>query len=327
MSYNALMNRVLLDTNILLNGIFVPQSYSRRVIVDLINRKYDGYISEDVLKEADSRLTSVYDETGIDLHSTFNTFISESSLTILPHENAECGRTYGRIKGKGDRLIAASAHRNDLLICTSDVNDFRNAHEYGIEISTPYELSFTGDMSSSDLFPGFLATSREGSIYYHVEAYWHGLCRMSQYDRMYCISDIPNIGGLYLSTKSGDLVYISESGCKVSVSMKEIPKDNEDVQIVVSYSCESGISIYLGYRGKQKSESCNWSHSHYLSATKILIGRGKYGEFGAAMGVRTIAGFPTKLSEKGANNLMGEKLPPHPWDRLDIADVVRNIYC
>ena len=102
---------LLLDTNILLNGIFVPQSKARDVLFAVQTKKVTAYVIENSLREANAVIRRAHHHTGVDLSRPFHAAMHSLGLVILPGISQPESAVHDYVKGSGDRAIAAAAQK------------------------------------------------------------------------------------------------------------------------------------------------------------------------------------------------------------------------
>lgn len=71
--------RILFDANVLINGVLLPQSQSRKVIEKLNHDTFKGFVCQNTLDEIQGAFIRAYRNTGVDL-----THIFMSTIRFLP---------------------------------------------------------------------------------------------------------------------------------------------------------------------------------------------------------------------------------------------------
>lgn len=315
--------RIILDTNVLLNGLFVPYSYSRKVLEYINSGKIIAYISENTLAEAQKKLREIEKEIGIDLSGQFMLFIKNFSYFILPRITRNEAKKYKFIKGIEDKSLTALAVKTGLEICTNDVNDFRNSNRYGVVVKTPKDMCSDGTAKLEDIFTGNLASPFEGTYYLAASSYWLDLCGKSSNRKLYGIYDTPGIGGLYLDSASTSFKFIIDNGPSVSLKIKGISTGETSTKIVVTYKCTEGVQIYHGYRGGRAIQKVTWTPEKPPLNVSTKYCQGRLGNFDAPMHIALFSSFHKIVTEKEANNLMGNKIPSYPWERIGLVEALR----
>lgn len=156
--------RLILDANVLLTGIFVPQSKSREVILAVLRRQVVAYVIDNTIEESAGAIARAAHKTGIDLLQSFHDAIKQIGVIALPRISRDEGRAYSAIKGTDDKAIAAAAARISAVICTNDMADFKHGHRYGLRVTTPQQLAADGSIGLHTLAPGLLITPSQGTI-------------------------------------------------------------------------------------------------------------------------------------------------------------------
>lgn len=315
-------SRILIDTNVLLNGMFVPFSYSRAVLNHVKSGRLIGYISENTIGEAYKRLYEVNRKICIDMLPQFEKLIKHFSPFILPRVSCEKVNSYKHIKGLQDKALAALAINAGLSICTNDVNDFRKSKQYGINVVTPYEVCSDGSLNLDDIFNGNLATQSEGTYYLEATSRWRDICDFSIKENYFGLFDTPGIGGFYVSSSNYSLEFKIDNGPSASVSIKNIPYGELTIKVVVTYKNTDGVLVYFGYRGPKAETKIPWVPLPLSSNPSTNIMKGRLGDFPASIYIKLLSGFHKKVTEKEANNLMGGKIPSYPWERIPLEEAI-----
>lgn len=318
------MNNILFDTNVLLTGIFVPNSYSSKALAKLKSGELTGYTSQSIVDEAHRIIERAKVNTGIDLKEDFDSILGELPLEYLSPVSQEEAEKYDKVKGDVDKIIVALAKRNNLTICTNDNPLIKRANGYDITMTDPYCIMFDGVCRVEDYIQCTLSNPNEGGYFIQATSCWKDLYDMEDSNRMHCIVDSPGIGGLYLSYKHKGIVFIADNGPFVSIGVDDLPAGENEIILAVSYNCRDGLSIYLNSITNKVEKKATWSPPGDGLASGSLF-RGRKGDFGAAAGLRILACFPRYLHKGAVKNLLRKDAfwIAHPLERLSLEDIAR----
>lgn len=321
------MKKILLDTNVLLNSVVLPFSYSYKVIKSILDGYAVGYISENSILEAHKRIEEAYQATGINIKDDFDVILQGYNLNVLTSPSKEESKHYDRVRGQEDKALAALANKNDLIICTNDVDDFRDSEKYSLTINTPKDLAFpTGKVTSDFIFGGCFATRFTGAIYIHISSIWSTIRNSDNHQDLHCIIDYQGIAGLYFSIHKKSIVFIIERGPTLSVPLpKNLINDNE-LKIVASYDCTEGAALFIGYAGNKSKIKTIWKPKKLSLGAGITFANGKYGDCLYPMSLHFSSSFFKSLTEKGANNILGGKKPALACERFSLEEAISFIY-
>lgn len=322
--------KLLLDTNVLLNGIFNPLSYSLKLLNLCDSHTVECFVLEHNLAEAHDILTRVQQNTGVDLHGSFNAAIKRLPLSVVEPVKDEELQRFVVVGGRKDAPLAAVAVRERIAVCTNDP-DFSSgkAKGLGIDVRDPVDavLAARGyEMDMDIIFPGFLMTPDEGAFYVDALAGWGDFKKETNTTGLWCIFDAEGIGGLYLDLNRGGLAYFVDTGPEGYISLKGFPYGEQRLRVVVSYDSSVGLGIYMG-QGKQPfKQASSWTPTSSSNPSKVTFWRGRKGDFGAPTKTRLMAGFAKKVTESGANKLLSGSNPIIPSERLELENLVRQYY-
>ena len=101
--------KLLLDTNVLLNGIFNPLSFSSKLLRLSGSQTVECCVLEYNLAEAHSILTRVQQKTSLDLHDSFNAAIKRLPLSIVEPVKDEDIQPFLAVGGRERRSACSSS--------------------------------------------------------------------------------------------------------------------------------------------------------------------------------------------------------------------------
>lgn len=316
-------NRLLLDANVLLTGIFVPQSKSREVILAVLRGQLVACAIENTIEECEGAIARAARRTGIDLLQSFRDTVRQIGVLMLPRISRDEGRAYSSIKGTGDKAVAAAAAKFSATICTNDLADFKHSPRYGLWITTPQQLTSDGSIGLHTLVPGLVVTPSQGSICAEVtQLNWAGVNFAGSATDKFYVFDSENIGSCYFDAKSCSFVACMDFGPSIFIPQGVVAKEALPLHIIVSYDCASETTIYVGPTARVSSTDA-WVSPSLLSAPRTWIGCDRYGANQLNGCLRILYGVPYKVSERAARNMMSGVTVTNPWERLALEDIIK----
>lgn len=316
--------RLLLDANVLLTGLFAPQSKSREVIVRIFRGEIAAYAIQNTIEECEGAIVRAAANTGIDLLQPFKDSINVIRLVILPRVSREEGQTYTEIKGTGDRAIAAAAVRLlPVVICTNDLSDFKCADRYGLCVSTPQQLAHDGSVGLHSIVPGLVVTPSRGTIYAEVsQLNWAGVTfPQTAVDKFY-VFDAENIGSCYFEARSNSLLVAIDAGPTVKIPNVVNNAASVPVSVVFTYDCTSEATVYAHSQNKASTVGA-WSPKPLIAAPRTWIGSDRRGSNQLCGCIRIVSGMPYMVSERAARNMIRGNTVNNPWERLSLEDIIK----
>ena len=315
--------RIILDANVLLTGLFVPQSKSRGVILSVLRGELAAYVIENTIEECEGAIARAARQTGIDLLKSFRDAIKQIRVVTLPRVSREEGRAYAEIKGTGDKAVAAAASKISADICTNDIADFKHGHRYGLCITTPQQVTADGSIGLHTVMPGLVATPSQGTIYAEVtQLNWANVNFPDNVTDKFYIFDSENIGGCYFDVKSRSFVVQIDRGPSVCVPHGVVTTSALPLHIVVAYDCATEASIYVGFSTKCSSARA-WNASPLINTPRTFVGCDRHGANQLNGCLRLVYGVPYKVSERAARNMMNGATANNPWERLGLETIIR----
>jgi len=313
--------RYLLDTNVLLNGLFNPLAHSRKVLEKVHDGALQACISRYIELEARERIERLRSSTTQDLSPILDGFLG---LGVLPVVDDVGNLDDPRLKiiNRKDRAVVATALCAGYAICTNDIEDYRKVADLGLKVITSFDLGRDGAIGLHTVFRFFPLNSSHGAVYIKFHPQWTGVRFSADTNERFCIFDQVGLGNLsYIASKSS-FVFEGEGVPSVSLEVKEIPAVTS---LVFSYSDTEGVSIYFGLNGLSESAKGTWD------GTKARMGRlfpthdrhGNNQLFGC---IPVMTSFPSNLTAKAARKLLKEVVVPDAEERFSLEDVVSRFY-
>lgn len=315
--------RIILDANVLLTGLFVPQSKSREVILAVLRGELAAYVVENTIEESEGAIVRAARRTGIDLTQSFRDGIRQIGVVTLPRVSRDEGWTYTKIKGTGDKAIAAAAAKISADICTNDLSDFKQGDRYGLRVTTPQHLIADNSIGLHTLIPGLLATPSQGAIYAEVtQLNWAGVNFPDSATDKFYVFDAESIVGCFFDARLRSLVARIDGGPTVCVPLGMVCASALPLNLVVTYDCVSEVSIYVNSITKYSSPG-TWYTTPLISAPRTWIGCDRRGTNQLNGCLRIVYGVPYKVSERAARNMINCVTVSNPWERLALEDIIQ----
>lgn len=310
--------RILLDTNVLLTGMFAPSADSNELLRDICDGRYTAYVLENSITEAEGAIRRAKESMGIDLQRAFDGGLRQLNIPILPRVTRSEWKGYNRIKGKGDKAIAAAAAKIDVEICTNDLDDFKKASDYGLSTTTPSELVSDGSIGLHTLMPGMLASPSIGSIYCELpEMNWRGVSFKEADKSRFYVFDSEGFGALYFLPSETSLIFELDGGLSTSAKYRS---SLEDLSFVAAYDADEGISLYI--QNEKFVEEKQW-----VPCAKAIrgfsVGNDRNGANQLNGGISRMFGLPIMVNEKEAINILERKTVHDPKERLSLEHMIK----
>ncbi len=312
--------RLLLDTNVLLTGLFAPQSKSFQIIMSVIRREITGYVIQNAIDEAERAIIRAAKQTGVNLLTPFRDAVKESGLIILPLITRDEGREFAAIKGTGDKALAAAAMKISATICTNDISDFKHSDRYGLTACTPIQLTHDGTIGLHTVCTGILATPNSGSFYIEFGSLnWANITfPTSSIDKFY-LFDAEQIGGCYFEACSHSFIFQADNGPRLSVPHRPVRPDT--LKMIVSYDCNSGTTIFMGDMTSFTS-STTWLPMPLSVGARTYIGCNRNGINQLSGCIKSFYGIPYPVNSKAAKNMISGNVVSNPWERLSLETMI-----
>jgi len=321
------MIKIILDANVLLTGIFVPQSKSRQVLSDIEKGHIAGYIVENTIEEAEGVAERVRRNTGVRVSEVLYDAIVASKVIILPRIVRVEAEAFSQIKGRGDKAIVAAASKLGAIVCTNDIGDFKESPRYGVSVTTPYDLVHDGVVALDMVFPGFISNQKEGTYYIESPSLlWADIkFRSTPNYRMYFF-DLNGFGSLFFEASSHSFVFQMDNGLALSIKSGVVTTRDLPIKIVLTYEASSGIDMFIGHRGKKNSLQTKWIPGTMSGNERIFLGSDRFGKNQLAGCILLLFSLPNYMTERAANNLMAGITVKQPWERLGLEKSVEMMF-
>ena len=315
--------RLILDANVLLTGLFAPQSKSREVLLAVLRGELVAYVIENTIEESEGAIARAARQTGVDLLQSFRDSLRVVGLLTLPRVSRDEGRAYSAIKGTGDKAVAAAAVKVSATICTNDLSDFRECHKYGLHVATPQELTSDGSIGLHTLVPGLVITPSRGTVYAEVtQLNWAGVKFPDGASDNFFIFDAENIGSCHYEASSRSFVTRIDDGPSISVPRGAISANVLPLHFVITYDCASEASVYIG-PDERVSWNGSWIPAPLIAAPRTWIGCDRRGVNQLNGCLRLVYAVPYLVRERAARNMMTGVTVRNPWERLSLEDIIK----
>lgn len=323
---NTPTKSIMMDTNSVITGILVPWSRSRLIIDRHVTNELRIHVSEDALEEAQGAFERAFETTKVDLWQVFLRAIDHVRLVNLPGVPDAEADLYPVIRGDGDRHILAAAKRHALTIITNDIQDFKRAGEYGVDVLTPmtFTQGWVGDLQN--IVTGFLATPESGTFYAVFDAMWAKTQFDPKLDKRFYIFDTELAGSLFYENLSRSIVFEGEYGQRAEVSLPPLGDLERPIHVVVSYDRESGVDLYHGCQGRKSTWEGTWTVDPSKKRFEISVGSNRQVNDHLNGWLLRLASMPQALTHRAANNLMCGNTTSVPWERLSLEKIIEFWY-
>lgn len=298
-------NRVVLDTNVILNTIFIPESTSRIAMKYLAKKGVNFYIDTNIINEAKLVFQKRTSENSIRFDGELDQFIRYFGVN-------EINRRIMSIKK--DKHILTLAEEIDAEIITNDQELAYTCLKDGIDVSTPYMVILKSISNNEGLFnPGVEIfksgglNTKEGSIYICIDT-----SRICPSDKGY----LADIEGAFSLQIDAEKVYLKDvmNNTLISASLKKTKLE----VILLSYSA-NGVAL----RTRQCGEEMAYKSGIFDSITsdkKIWIGCNSHESGQPGLSFFSFIIKPTPIGRDSRRYYINQpQLRPNPYDedRLD----------
>ena len=217
-----LPNRVLLDTNILLDATFV-NGLARKAVVLLAMLGFSPAIDEISFQDAERILRDLvggYIFTFFDSLPYLHAFVKRASILILPPAGPNTGHTVNR----ADRHLVDAVHQYEAWLLTSDTPLIVESQKL-ISARLPWDVIMEAETKAGQppaieaIIRVVPVTPESGSIFARIiPGDWAGKINVGEFTAC----DVENIGRLYYDSSSQEWVFATSTGvaARVEASMQ-----------------------------------------------------------------------------------------------------------
>ena len=227
---------IFIDTNSLLNIVFVDSSFSKRAIDLSLKLNHQLYISKSIYKEAICKI----EEFSSDYHiyklslEIMNNCLEKHKIIVV---DDSLSHSFEPTIPKNDQHVYHCALKTNALLLTSDIDLLIASRSLGLDAKTPIELLHELDqVNVSSMFFGVKPNDAKGSIF--IRAFpgpWSGLVNSGSFTLFH----IENFGRVYYDTSLESWVADLQ-GFGINAKIKKSSKDlNNQEVIALSWSDDS----------------------------------------------------------------------------------------
>lgn len=316
---------VLIDTNVLLNGVCNPFTSSRRILANSLHTKGAFLISETSLREADDRLRRCFWYTLLDLRPVLQRFLRKQSLTVVADVDPRDVAEVGPIRG-ADQVIAATAVRNRASLCTTNVRDFRKPG-VSLQIVTPSELlPRLGSPQLDDLlFLAFLTPSG-GTVFAEFTPNWVNAAFPADSGARFFIFDLPGFGSLFFEASSASIKFTSEAkrGADLSLRLGVVPPQKTPLRVALAYKLNSHIVLSEFQYDRHGRVEGPWDSTPVWERWWIGCSRTGGDQLNGAL--RWLVTFPRPLTQRATRRLARGLVDTNHQEHIRIEMVAIQFY-
>ena len=308
-------NKYLLDTNVLLDGIFNPFSYSRRVLELISKGKLDAYVGSSALKEAQGKLKQ-FNNHG-HLLKVFSDFLPKSLHVIADEVQGLCM----------DDIICATASKNKMKVCTKDIGDFRKRISVDQVLSPRDVVLLHAECSLEDYCKWLVIRKDRGAFHFgasHLN--WSNTEFPGKDKSTFHFFDMPGFASCYYSVNEKSLMFEVE-GAGVLKEKIESMKAYMPLEAIVTYNSKKGAAFYFRNKIGAKIESLfTWQPEGHLFEGQIVMGNDHLGQSAISGSLDPLYAFYDELTHAACNNIFTLKALPDPIERLPLESLIQGVY-
>ncbi len=311
----------LIDTNVLLNGLFNPYSPSRKVLVGIEEHRIDACVSAYIVDEARTVIQRVQAKTGVMLGPTLVAFLASRAIRIII-DSGDISDPRLQIINAKDRPVLATAIHDNLTVCTNDTEDYGKARALGLTVVSPAELSHGGVIGLHTVFRLSLMNPRRGAVYIKFYPRWAGVAFSRNATERFSIFDQVGLGCLYYRASTSSFQFDGDD--IPSVSLKVGVVSAPEVRLVFSYDETEGVQLVYGWDGIVAKTRGNW-RGERMQFGQLSLGNDRHGLNQISGAIPIMATFSTALSVKGARRVIHELTVPDAEERLSLEDLALQL--
>lgn len=312
----------LIDTNVLLNGLFNPYSPSRKVLVGIEERRIDACVSAYVIDEARTAVQRVQAKTGVILAPTLVAFLASRAIRIIV-DSGEVSDSRLQIINAKDRPVLATAMHDNLKVCTNDIEDYGKARALGLTVISPAELSHGGVIGLHTVFRLSLMNPKRGAVYVKFYPQWTGVEFSRNATERFCIFDQVGMGCLYYRASTSSFQFDGDG--IPSVSLKVGVVNAPEVRLVFSYDDTEGVRLVYGGSGIIAEDRGKW-RGEGMQFGNVFQTHDRHGLNQLCGTIPIMSSFPAALSVKGARRVIQELTVPDAEERFSLEDLALHFY-
>lgn len=330
-------SRVVVDANVLLNSIFLPDGFARKAVSALSAMEKVGLIDDSIDLECRRRIRLLATKFGVGknrIDELIGIFDEQAPrlvpLRLPPAEVTSCMRS-ALIGQENDLHVASACVGHDAWLLTSDANLAKASMSLDIEVRSPWDVvaeaaDCADDPVAMDHMFRFVApTQDQGFIFAHVLP---GDWADKQGTDTFTVCDVGGLGSLFYEQRRRR--WVSEGlGSSIARANPMVPRAVYSVCASYKFRSErkGHASIYVGSPGAEavQPSSCEIRKPRQLTLSTIRYGAKRSGDDAWFGHLRWVAIGPQSVSARYFQTLLSipNAIPdPHDWKMLEFA--IRN---
>ena len=240
--------RIVLDANVLIDAIFVPGSFSYKLLFTPAgNAVHSSFIiCKSVVDETERRLKAAEPKVGIQPRNFLADVLRLRGYVIV--DALSVGRSRNVGINRADSYVVDDALALNADICTKDIGDIGGASVLGIRVFTPRDLLGVGLHTLSG---GFYAGRASGTWIFFGSFSQPFSPAAGETSKRY-LADLPGVGGLFIDSAKGEICFALDWGPAVSL---KIPPNATDISLCVTYRANAKLTIQYGVNGPESNIS------------------------------------------------------------------------
>jgi len=292
---------------------------------------FNAFVITNTLEESEKVIARVEKETGVKVIHHFRDVLKAMWVFELPRVSRDAGKAFNKIKGTGDRAIAAAAVEYSAEVCTNDISDFKHASLYGFDFYTPQQLTESDTSNERRIFPGVVGTtSSQGTICAEIRVDWINHAFPNNSNDKYYIFDSEGIGSCFFDCGTHSFVAKMDGGPSICIPRNAEISRSHALYFVLSYDCNSEATLYIGTPSDSESwllasgsMTGPWSPAMAISGSRTFIGCDRHGKSQLNGHLGLLYGVPYKASRKAVKNMVNANSVNDPWERLSLEDAIK----
>jgi hypothetical protein len=316
---------ILIDTNVLLNGVCNPFTSSRRILANSLITPGAFLISETSLREAEDRLRRCRWLTLLDLRPALNRFLAKQSLTVVADVDPRTVPEVAPIRG-ADQVIAATAVGSAASLCTNNVSDFRKPG-VSLRIYTPSELlPHLAPPQIHDLFFLAFLTPGAGTVFAEFSPNWVNAAFPADSVERFFVFDLPGFGSLFFEASSASMQFTSEGkrGAILSLPLGVVPAQKTPLRVALTYEADSYITLSEFQYDRHARVDGPWDATPVWERWWVGCSRAGTDQLSGAL--RWLVTFPRPLTLRATRRLARGLVDTNHQEHIGIEAVAIQFY-
>lgn len=329
--YNSLENlpkRVVLDSNVCLNAVFIPSSVAYKVVELLRALDFAPFLSEQIVNECEVQLGLVTPNTekSFFLIKCFRSWIQQKKLLIVPVADLASDEL---VKiNKRDRSVVKAMLENKAWLLTNDAPLFLEVKSIGGEPRFPWDVAIESELRKTGEWPLWAVIrlhpmrQREGSIFVRFYTLW-GSDQVR--GKTPYLVDIDRLISVFYDGNTGCIVARHEQGVEVSMPVKIFAGDMQT--ILVNYSRPGRLQLRA--TGSTEPVQIDLGNINGIAFSQPVgqpfFGSDRHGKNQINGQLRSLVTHPKVISgDRWRTYLSIPNASPNPWDELSLGEFLRG---